>query len=526
MNVPETKTPSPAESRLSQTERLEMAGLVAGQIAHDFNNLLTPLLAYPDMIRQEVKQNPVVDEYLTIIEKTADEMQVLTQKLLTLARRGRVSKEVFCINDLIVQVIETLQTRIPAGITVKVELADNLLGISGSREQMYHVLDHLCQNAAEAMGTSGVLTLKTENVYLETPIGAYGSIAVGEYVKVSLLDTGAGIPDDLRKKIFDPFFTTKRANKKRGSGLGLSIVYGVVSDHRGYVDFDSKVGEGTSFYLYLPISRDVPPANLATDLPKGSERILVVDDDPSHVFVMINLLKVLGYSSKGAASGEEALTLIKEQRFDLIILDMVMDKGMDGLATFLEIKKSNPAQRVILMSGYSKAARQIVKAQRLGTGTYLRKPLTLERVAEVVRSELDLPVAGMPSRVAPRILIVDDEQMIRKLFGMIITSEFPEALIDQAMDGNEAVEAFSAGCHDLVIMDLQMPGQDGRESFFEILKVCQSNQWPIPPIIFCTGFTPSESLTEIIKDSSIHCLLRKPVKAESLLEAVRKRLQK
>ena len=115
--------------------------------------------------------------------------------------------------------------------------------------------------------------------------------------------------------------------------------------------------------------------------------------------------------------------------------------------------------------------------------------------------------------------------MIRKLFGMIITSEFPEALIDQAMDGKEAVEAFAEGCHDLVIMDLQMPGQDGRESFFEIVKVCQKNQWVIPPIIFCTGFTPSESLAEIIKDSSIHCLLRKPVKAESLLEAVRVRLK-
>lgn len=525
MSTPEPNLPSPPDARLSQRERLEMAGLVAGQIAHDFNNLLTPLLAYPDMIRQEVKGNAAANEYLAIIEKTADEMQALTQKLLSLARRGRVSKEVFCLNDVIVQVIEDLPTTLPSGITVKVELADNLLGISGSREQMYRVLENLCQNAAEAMGAAGVLTIKTENVYLETPVGAYGSISVGEYVKVSLLDTGAGIPEDLRGKIFDPFFTTKRANKKRGSGLGLSIVYGVVSDHRGYIDFDSTMGQGTSFFLYLPISREVSPNGVASSLPKGSERILVVDDDPSQVFVLLNMLKVLGYTGTGAASGEEALALIKEQRFDLVILDMVMDKGMDGLATYLEIKKADPAQRVILMSGYSKAARQIVKAQRFGTGTYLRKPLTLERVAGAVRAELDQPVTGLSPRVAPRILIADDEQMIRKLFGMIITSEFPEALIDQAMDGNEAVEAFAEGCHDLVIMDLQMPGQDGRESFFEIVKMCQKNQWAIPPIIFCTGFTPSESLAEIIKDSSIHCLLRKPVKAESLLEAVRVRLK-
>ncbi|MEI7879936.1 MAG: ATP-binding protein [bacterium] len=399
---------------LSKSERLDVAGQIAGQIAHDFNNLLTPLLAYPELIRQEVKQNPLVNEYLGIIEKTADEMQILTQRLLALARRTRVGSEVFCVNDVIIQVIRSLKATTPPGIKVEYDVDTPLLNMAGSRAQLLDVLENIYQNAVEAMGSSGKFQIKTESVHLDEPVGDYGTVNVGDYVKITLLDTGAGIPDEIRKKIFDPFFTTKRANKKRGSGLGLSIVYGIVKDHKGYVDFESTLGQGTVFFLYFPIAQGIPRGETAASVPKVSERRL---------------------SGNVATSGAER-------------------------------------------------------------------------------------------RMAPRILVVDDEQMIRKLFGMIIKSEFREALIDQASNGDEAVAIFKKGYHDLIIMDLQMPGQDGRESFFAIQQICHDNNYPLPPIIFCTGFTPSESLVEIIKDSSNHCLLRKPVKAESLLEAVRIRLQK
>jgi two-component system cell cycle sensor histidine kinase/response regulator CckA len=399
---------------LARTERLEMAGLVAGQIAHDFNNLLTPLLAYPDLIRNEVKQNAVVEEYLSIIEKTATEMQHLTLKLLTLARRGRVSRAVFGISDVIGEVVQALQASLPQGVTVKCDLAGTPHNIAGSRSQIHAALENLFQNAVDAMGTSGTLTIQAEDVYLDAPFGEYQTVTRGEYVKISVRDTGAGIPEDIRGKIFDPFFTTKRATKRRGSGLGLSIVHGIVNDHQGYVDFESTLGKGSTFFVYLPVAKDFSQERIAPTLPKEPERVPVVAAD------------------------------------------------------------SPPAE----------------------------KPL------------------------APRILIADDEQMIRKLFGMILMFEFPEAVIDQVSDGELAVEAFSKSCHDLIIMDLQMPGQDGRESFFEIQKICTSRNWRLPPIVFCTGFTPSESLADIIKDSSVNCLLRKPIKAELLLEAVRKRLPK
>jgi len=395
-------------------ERLETARQVAGQIAHDFNNLLTPLLAYPELIRHEVKPNALVNDYLAIIEKTAGEMQSLTQKLLVLARRVRVSNEVFCVNKVIDPVLQELQEGLPPGIGIKCDLADDLKNILGSQAQIHIALVNICQNAVEAMGASGLLTIKTENVRLDLPVGGYDAVESGDYVKISLMDTGVGIAGDVRGKIFDPFFTTKRTNKQRGSGLGLSIVQGIIKDFRGYIDFDSAPGSGTTFSLYIPITHvEVKPEPVAP-VPKVVEPVLNA---------------------------------------------MVKPSG------------SNPAS-------------------------------------------------------PPRILIADDEQMIRKLFGMIVKSEFPEASIDQASDGTEAVEMFSKGGHDLVIMDLQMPGQDGRGSFFEIQKICKTNRWSFPPFIFCTGFTPSESLAGIIKDSSVHCLLRKPIKAELLLESIRMRLRR
>jgi CheY-like chemotaxis protein len=183
----------------------------------------------------------------------------------------------------------------------------------------------------------------------------------------------------------------------------------------------------------------------------------------------------------------------------------------------------------MLISGFTKAARKIAIAQQMGAGAYLRKPLVIERVARVVRSELN--AVQSESRVGAatsggwRILIVDDEQMIRRLFGMIIQSEYNDAVVDQAANGTEAVQAFAQGRHDLVIMDLQMPVRDGREAFLEISRLCHEKGWPVPPVVFCTGFSPPESLNSIIGDGSLHGLLRKPVKAEALLDAIRQRLK-
>ncbi len=526
------ESPAGVDVRLARAERLEMAGTLAGQIAHDFNNLLTPLLAYPELIRREIPDNAVVTEYLDIMEKTASDMSRLTQQLLSLSRRGQIGNDVFNINTLVEQVVTLMQSVMPAGIDVEFELADNLLSVKGSKDQLRRVIENLCQNAVDAMAESGRLRFRTSNVYLDAPVGVYGNVTVGEYVRIDVSDSGSGIDPAIRDKIFDPFFTTKRTARQRGSGLGLSIVHGIVRDHGGYVDLESVVGRGTTFSVYLPISR-LPVTKTAGDnLPHGTERILVVDDDASQVQVLVSLLDVLGYRTTGARSGEEALRLVRDDKreFDLVILDMVLEGGMDGLDTFIELRKVNARQKVVLISGFTRAARNIARAQQMGAGAYLRKPLTIERVARVVRSELDTKVAAPGEVVASRaggrrILIVDDELMIRRLFGMIIQSEFNDVVIDQAENGADAIEAFREGRHDVIVMDLQMPVCDGREAFAGILRHCKEKGCPVPPVVFCTGFSPPESLNSIVGDGSVHGLLRKPVKADALLAAMRQRLK-
>ncbi len=515
--------PGVAEARLARAERLEMAGTVAGQIAHDFNNLLTPLLAYPELIRHGLPPNSAVLDYVDIMEKTANDMSHLTQQLLSLSRRGRLGDEMFSMNDVAREVIARLQPVAPAGITIEFDLAENLLQVRGGRDQMVRVVQNLCQNALDAMPGGGTLSIRTENVYLDAPFGQYDEVRVGEYVKVSVGDTGGGIPDEIKDRVFDPFFTTKHGSEKRGSGLGLSIVHGIVKDHGGYVDLTTKVGQGTIFFVYIPICRDVEEQTTPA-LPRGHERILVVDDDKPQVQVMVSLLERLGYRVTGVRTGEEAVRLVRDERrpFDLILLDMIMEEGMDGLETFVEIRKAAPAQRVLLMSGFSWAARKIEAAQKMGAGAYLHKPLTIETVATAVRQELDAAKKGRGGQA--RLLIADDERMIRKLFGMVVSAEFPSLAVDYAEDGAKAVEMFRRHRHSLIIMDLQMPVLDGREVHAEIIRLCEQNGWKEPAVIYCTGFAPPESLTDIIGRQEVHCLLRKPVKAETLVAAVRARL--
>lgn len=514
------------DARLARAERLEMAGTLAGQIAHDFNNLLTPMLAYPELIRRELPGSGVVNEYIDIMEKTAGDMSRLTQQLLSLARRGQAGNEEVQVNLLVDQVVKLMRATVPQGIAIQVDLADNLLPVKGGRDQIRRVIENLCQNAVDAMGDKGELRIRTENIYLDAPIGQYEAVNLGEYVKISIADTGSGIPVEIREKIFDPFFTTKRGSKNRGSGLGLSIVHGIVRDHRGYIDLDTTVGRGSVFDVFLPVYR--LPATKASgfNLPHGSEAILVVDDDELQVNVLVSLLQALDYRVMGVQSGEECIRMVKDEgyRFDLMILDMILDGGMDGLETYEELRKLIPGQKVILISGFSKSARNVARAQELGAGMYLRKPLTIERVAKAVRETLDTSPPAADGLQRKRILVVDDEQMIRKLFGMIIVSEITDAVIDQASNGAEAVRAFEQGHHDLIIMDLQMPVLDGREAFVAISRICARKKWPVPPVVFCTGFTPPESMNAIVGEGSRHCLLRKPVKADTLLAAVRKQI--
>jgi two-component system cell cycle sensor histidine kinase/response regulator CckA len=371
----------------SRAQRLETAGRVAGQVAHDFNNLLGLLMSYPSLIREELPPDHPSLELIDQIEKASQQLADINQQLLTLGRRGYYTQETLNINDTVEQVVKQFSD-VSREISIETKLSGTLFNIRGGPSQIYRVVFNLVLNAYDAMPDGGVLRIKTENYYADDIAGKYGRVPRGEYVKLTISDSGKGIPKDLLPRIFDPFFTTKAAEKKRGSGLGLSVVHSVVEDHHGFIDYLSDEGQGSTFYLYFPITRETPETIDSTEISGGNEKILVVDDDHTQREVTRVLLEKLGYLVTSVASGEEGLRVLRREEFALLILDMVLPGGIDGAETYRRALKIRTPQRALLVSGY--ATNECVKTTlNLGAGLFIRKPLTIRSISAAVRGVLD-----------------------------------------------------------------------------------------------------------------------------------------
>jgi len=389
-----------AQSQLDRAKRLEATALFAGQIAHDFNNLLMPLLVYPDLIKKELPEGSRSLEDLELIANATRQIADINQDLLALSRRGNVKQTVLNVNAMVEEVVESCRRSIaPEEVRIDCYPKADLPNVKFGAPQLMRVLQNLCQNAIDAMGESGHLSVDTENVYLDKPFGNYVRVNPGEYIRVTVQDDGPGIPEDIKDKIFDPFFTTKTGRKKRGSGLGLSVVYGIVTDHNGYIDMESEIGKGTTFSLYFPVCRAEIESEDQDEVSGGSEKILVIDDDPIQIEVFTRILSGLGYEVSGVQSGEAAVQLFtnaaardagKKDRAlpDLLILDMIMGNGIDGAETYEKIAELRPGQKALIISGYKESDR-VAAAQALGAGPYLRKPITLESLAKAVRRILE-----------------------------------------------------------------------------------------------------------------------------------------
>lgn len=380
------------EEELARAQRLETAGRVAGQIAHDFNNLLAPLAAYPTLIREELPKDHSALGMIQEIESAAKKIAEINQQLLALGRRGHYSMEIIDLNELLESFIWSQS--LPREIGVELELSTQPVTIRGGSAQLLRALTNLFNNAKEAMQGHGLLKVTTENVYLDAPLKGYQTIKRGEYVKASISDNGTGILEENLDKIFDPFFTTKVMDRMRGSGLGLSVVHGIMEDHKGYITVDSTPGGGATFSLYFPMSRKVEKEIKETveTSDGGDEKILVIDDDPVQRRVAAMLLKRLGYQVHAVASGEQAIGYLKQNRQDLLVLDMVMD-GIDGAETYRRVLEFQPNQKAIILSGYAMTQR-VQEAQRMGAGMFVPKPVTLTHLANAVRQELDKKLEG------------------------------------------------------------------------------------------------------------------------------------
>jgi two-component system, cell cycle sensor histidine kinase and response regulator CckA len=386
------------EERLRRSEKMEALGTLAGGVAHDLNNVLGVLVGYSELLMMEIPEGTPLRSYVSDILQSSERAAAIIQDLLTLARRGVAVSKVVNLNDIISACLdmpefEKLKDHHPR-VTFTFNLGKDLLNVKGSPVHLSKTIMNLLSNAAEAIPGPGEVTIVTENHYLDKPIRGYDEMRSGEYAVMRVSDTGRGIAVTDMEKIFEPFYTKKTMGKRSGTGLGLAVVWGTVKDHDGYINVESSEGAGSTFTLYFPVTREgltEDQDSISPETYRGrGESILVVDDVKEQRELAMNMLGKIGYRMMAASGGEEAVEYLRTNSVDLLVLDMIMEPGIDGLETYRRILELHPQQKAILVSGFSETER-VKETQRLGAGAYVQKPYLQEKIGLAVRNELAMP---------------------------------------------------------------------------------------------------------------------------------------
>jgi two-component system cell cycle sensor histidine kinase/response regulator CckA len=383
------------EAQFVQSQKMQAIGQLAGGVAHDFNNLLTAMIGFCDLLLLRHKPGDPSFADINQIKQNANRAANLVRQLLAFSRQQTLRPKVQDITDIIVELSHLIRRLIGATIELNVVHGDDLGYVRVDEGQMEQVLINLAVNARDAMPDGGKLTIETRAITTDKPIqrGAE-TMPPGDYVTISVGDTGTGMPPDVMARIFEPFFTTKPIGQ--GTGLGLSTVYGIMRQTGGFLHVDSALFKGTTFTLYLPrvAALEHAPAAVTPTESKpqdltGNARILLVEDEDAVRSFSTRALTNKGYKIVGAASGEEALKIFIEQnsdeKIDLLVTDVVMP-NMDGPTLARQIRDKNPTMKIIFMSGYTEERLKDV----MGPGIFfLPKPFTLKQLAEKVKEVLE-----------------------------------------------------------------------------------------------------------------------------------------
>jgi nitrogen-specific signal transduction histidine kinase/ActR/RegA family two-component response regulator len=379
------------EDQLRQAQKMEAVGLLAGGVAHDFNNVLTAIIGYGNLLLMKLAGNDPLRTYAENILATSQRAAQLTQSLLAFSRKQVINPVAIDLNSIMRRVEKLLKRLIPEDIDLGTDFTGENTTILADSVQIEQVLMNLVTNARDAMPSGGTLTISS---MITSPddavIAARGLGAGGPFVKLTVADTGAGMDERTRERIFEPFFTTKEMGK--GTGLGLATVYGIVKQHKGFIDVESSPGRGTSFHLYFPLIRQdaAQTASRSSDTLKGgTETILVAEDDEMLRGLCRSILKEFGYNVIEARDGVDAVEVFRQNRdrIDMLLLDVIMPRK-NGKAAYDEIRTIKADVKVLFISGYS--ADMISKEGILERGLhFISKPLSPTDLLQKVREVLD-----------------------------------------------------------------------------------------------------------------------------------------
>jgi len=378
-------------AQIRQAEKMQAVGLLAGGIAHDFNNILAGIAGFADLARKRQPPEPVAS-HLEQIAAAADRAKTLVRQILTFSRRDGDERRPIHLQSTIREVLNLLRATLPSSVEMDARLDQDVAPVLADAGRIHQVVMNLCTNAVHAMQGKGELHLSLAQVELAVESrGRLATLPAGTYARLEVGDTGCGMDARTLERIFDPFFTTKGPNE--GTGLGLAVVWGVVSSHGGDIQVTSRPGAGTTFTILLPVIARVPsdPSSapvLSTAVPRGSERILVVDDEPALRAVFSESLGDLGYQVSSCANGQEALSAIRTASvpFDLVVTDQTMP-GMTGTELIAAAGALRPGLPFIICSGMDCTLDE--RTRKSGRVSFCMEPVNLDHLARLARTALD-----------------------------------------------------------------------------------------------------------------------------------------
>jgi PAS domain S-box-containing protein len=382
------------EEKVARLKKMESLGLLAGGVAHDLNNVLSGIVSYPELLLMELPEDSKLRGPIQTIQESGKRAAAIVSELLTVVRGAAIEKEVMNLNRTIEDYVRSPEYKklmmFHPKVRVETDLETRLLNIKGSPLHFGKALMNLVSNAAEAIEGHGRVVIATANRSLDHPVKGYGSIPKGDYAVLTVADNGPGMDREALDRVFEPFYT-KKVMGRSGTGLGLTLVWNVVQDHDACIDIVSN-GQGTRFDIYCHVTREMPageisPFQIENYAGKG-ERILVVDDVKSQQEITCRILEKMGYTTSCVSSGEAAIEYIRERGgVNLLLLDMIMDPGINGRETYDRIKAIQPDQKAIILSGFAETE-EVKRTLEAGAARYIKKPVVISELGKTIRDVL------------------------------------------------------------------------------------------------------------------------------------------